>query len=82
MMALTHATIVVAGTSLILGTANPVSIGLAIVGSQFPDIDTTSAVGQICFPISNWIKNRFLRWTISYCLLTTVAIALVSLAVG
>lgn len=83
MMAITHATIAAAGTSLILGTANPVPIGLAIVGSQLPDIDTTtSAVGQICFPISNWIENRFPHRTVTHCLLATVAIALVSLAIG
>lgn len=83
MMSITHATIAAAGTALILGTANPVPLGLAILGSQLPDIDTTtSAIGQVCFPVSNWIENRFPHRTITHCLLATAAIALVSLAVG
>ncbi len=36
MMSITHATIAAAGTALILGTANPVPLGLAILGSQRP----------------------------------------------
>jgi len=83
MMAITHSAIAAAGTSLILGTANPIPLGLAILGSQLPDIDTTtSAVGQICFPISNWIENRFPHRTVTHCLLATVAIAIISAAVG
>jgi inner membrane protein len=66
MMAITHAAIATAGTSLILGTANPLTLGLAILGSQLPDIDTTtSAIGQICYPLSNWIENRFPHRTIT-----------------
>ena len=42
MMSVTHCTIAAAGTSLILGTANPLSLGLAIIGSQLPDLDTTT----------------------------------------
>jgi inner membrane protein len=83
MMSITHATIAAAGVSLILGTANPATLGLAILGSQLPDIDTTtSAIGQICFPISNWIENRFPHRTITHCLLATAAIAALSLAIG
>ncbi len=37
MMAVTHAMIAAAGCSLILGTANPMTLGLAVVGSQLPD---------------------------------------------
>jgi inner membrane protein len=49
MMSITHATIAIAGTSLILGTASPLPLALAILGSQLPDIDTTtSTIGQIC----------------------------------
>jgi len=40
MMAITHACIATAGMSLILGTANPVTLCLAILGSQLSDIDT------------------------------------------
>jgi inner membrane protein len=83
MMAITHAAIAAAGTSLILGTANPLTLGLAILGSQLPDIDTTtSAVGQICYPISNWIENRFPHRTVTHCLLMTVALTIASIAIG
>jgi inner membrane protein len=83
MMAITHAAIATAGTSLILGTANPLTLGLAILGSQLPDIDTTtSAIGQICYPLSNWLENRFPHRTITHCLLTTAALTIASAAIG
>ena len=60
MMAITHCAIAAAGTSLILGTGQPLPLGLAILGSQIPDIDTTtSTIGKIFFPISSWIEDRF-----------------------
>ncbi len=53
MLAITHCAIAAAGTSLILGTADPLPLGLAILGSQLPDIDTTtSTIGKMLFPIS------------------------------
>ncbi len=59
MMAVTHAMIAAAGTSLILGTASPMTLGLAVLGSQLPDLDTTtSTIGKIFFPISSWIEDR------------------------
>jgi inner membrane protein len=83
MMAITHAAIATAGTSLILGTANPLTLGLAILGSQLPDIDTTtSAIGQICYPISNWIENRFPHRTVTHCLIATAVLTIASVAVG
>ena len=57
MMAITHCAIAAAGTSLILGTAEPLPLGLAILGSQLPDIDTTtSTIGKIDHNNKN---NRF-----------------------
>jgi inner membrane protein len=83
MMSVTHCAIAAAGTSLILGTANPLSLGLAIIGSQLPDLDTTtSTVGKIFFPISSWIEDRFPHRSITHCLLATVAIAAVSIPLG
>jgi inner membrane protein len=83
MMALTHATIATAGTSLILGTASPLPLGLAIIGSQLPDLDTTtSTVGKIFFPISSWIEDRFPHRSVTHCLLATAAIAIVSITIG
>ena len=83
MMSITHAAIAAAGTSLILGTADPLPLGLAILGSQLPDLDTTtSTIGKIFFPISSWIEDRFPHRTITHSLLATAAIAAVSLGVN
>ncbi len=83
MMAITHAAIAAAGTSLILGTASPFSLGLAVLGSQLPDLDTsTSLIGQICFPISHWIEDRYPHRTITHCLLATFFLAVCSLLAG
>jgi inner membrane protein len=76
MMALTHSIIAAAGASLIFTTANPLHLALAIAGSQLPDLDTsTSTIGQILFPISNWIENRYPHRSITHSLIATVAIA-------
>ncbi|MFG6097342.1 metal-dependent hydrolase [Leptothoe sp. ISB3NOV94-8A] len=60
MMAITHAEIATAGASLLLGTAQPLPLALAVLGSQLPDIDTrTSIIGQVFYPINSWIEDRF-----------------------
>ena len=83
MMSVTHCTIAAAGTSLILGTAAPLPLGLAILGSQLPDLDTTtSTIGKIFFPLSSWIEDRFPHRSITHSLLATAGIAAVSLLVN
>ena len=83
MMAITHAAIACAGVSLLLGTAEPVPLALAVLGSQIPDIDsTTSIVGQIFYPVSSWIEDRFPHRSVTHSFLATAAIALVALPVG
>ena len=83
MMAITHAAIAAAGTSLILGTGQPLPLGLAILGSQLPDLDTTtSTIGKIFFPISSWIEDRFPHRSVTHSLLATAGIALVTLGVN
>ncbi|MBE9168658.1 metal-dependent hydrolase [Pleurocapsales cyanobacterium LEGE 06147] len=83
MMAITHALIATAGTSLILGTADPLPLGLAILGSQLPDLDTTqSTIGKIFFSISSWIEDRFPHRSITHSLLATGFIAAIALSVG
>lgn len=89
MMAITHCSIAAAGTSLILGTAAPLPLGLAILGSQLPDLDTTtSTIGlhsngcKIFFPVSSWIEDRFPHRSITHSLLATAVITIVSLSVG
>ena len=82
-MAVTHCAIAAAGTSLILGTGQPLPLGLAILGSQIPDIDTTtSTIGKIFYPISSWIEDRFPHRSITHSLLATAAITAVSLGVN
>jgi inner membrane protein len=79
MMALTHAVISCAGVSLILATNDPIHLALAIAGSQLPDLDTsTSTIGQILFPISNWIEDRFPHRSITHCFLATCVLAVIS----
>ncbi len=83
MLAITHAAIALSGTSLILGTADPLPLGLAVIGSQLPDLDTTeSTIGKIFFPISSWIEDRFPHRSITHSLLATAAITVVSLGIG
>mgnify|MGYP003492415533 FL=1 len=82
MLTITHAAIALSGTSLILGTAEPLPLGLAILGSQLPDIDTTtSTIGKIFFPISSWIEDRFPHRSVTHSLLATAAIAIVTFLV-
>ncbi|MEM8611166.1 MAG: metal-dependent hydrolase [Cyanobacteria bacterium P01_H01_bin.105] len=83
MMAITHAAIATAGASLLLGTAQPLPLALAVLGSQLPDIDTTtSIIGQVFYPISSWIEDRFPHRSVTHSLVATVAIATVSLSLG
>ncbi|MEM6611313.1 MAG: metal-dependent hydrolase [Cyanobacteria bacterium P01_C01_bin.72] len=75
--------IAAAETSLILGTAASLPLGLAIIGSQLPDIDTTtSTIGKIFFPISSWIENRFPHRNVTHSLLATASIAVVFITAG
>ena len=79
MMALTHAVISCAGISLILTTNDPLHLALATAGSQLPDLDTsTSTIGQILFPISNWIENRFPHRSVTHSLIATTVLAILS----
>ena len=85
MLSITHAAIAVSAASLAfgLGTNDHVAIGLALLGSQLPDLDTTtSSIGQICFPIANWIEDRFPHRSITHSLLATFVIAAIALPIG
>jgi inner membrane protein len=83
MMSVTHAAIATAGISLILGTADPLALGLALLASQLPDLDTsTSYIGQICFPISRWLEARFPHRTITHSLLATGLLCAIALPIG
>ena len=85
MMAITHAAIAVSAASLTfgLGTDNSLALGLALLGSQLPDLDTTtSTIGQICFPLSNWLEDNFPHRSITHSLLATVTLAAIALPIG
>jgi inner membrane protein len=80
MMALTHAAIAAAGVSFAVGEVSPLVMGLAVLGSQLPDLDTSSSlIGQVCFPVSRWLESRYPHRSLTHSLLATMAIALVSL---
>ena len=83
MMAITHAAIALAGTSLLFSTADPFPLTLAVVGSQLPDLDTTtSVIGQVAFPISSWIEDRYPHRTITHSLMATVVLTFLSFLGG
>jgi inner membrane protein len=83
MMAITHAAIAAAGTSLLFGTSDLTYLSLAVVGSQLPDLDSTESVlGQICFPLSNWIENRYPHRSVTHSFMASAALTLGSMAVG
>ncbi|MCG5062169.1 MAG: metal-dependent hydrolase [Limnoraphis sp. WC205] len=80
MMALTHCAISAAGVGFALSSTDPLVLGLAILGSQLPDLDTsTSLIGQVFFPISRWLEQKFPHRTLTHCFGATIAIAICSL---
>jgi inner membrane protein len=82
MMALTHMAIGAAAACFAL-SPSPWAIGLGVLGSQLPDIDTSNSwIGSVCFPISRWIEKRYPHRTITHCLLATIALTVVSAAAG
>jgi inner membrane protein len=83
MIAITHAAIAAAGTSLLLGTSDPLPLALAVVGSQLPDLDSTeSLVGQVCFPAASWFEDHYPHRTVTHSFLASAVLALGSMLVG
>ncbi len=79
MMGITHTAFSLTLTSLALGTANPMALGIAAIASQFPDIDTSSSViGRLLLPISHFIECRFPHRTVTHSFLATGVITLVT----
>lgn len=82
MLTVTHATLAIASTSLLMGTADPWVLGTAAIASQLPDIDTTGSIpGRIFFPISRWLEARYPHRSLTHSFLATgiLAIALLPL---
>ncbi len=75
MMAITHAIISSSVTSLVLGKTDFLTLGLSIIGSQLPDVDSSkSIIGQIFYPISRYLENNFPHRSITHSLLATAII--------
>lgn len=56
---------------------------MAVLGSQLPDLDTTtSIIGQVLYPVSSWIEDRFPHRSITHSLVATAAIAAIALPIG
>lgn len=82
MMALTHCAIAATIVSFTLFDTSPLVMGLAILGSQIPDVDTsTSLIGQICFPVSRLIEGRYPHRSITHSFLATAVITFLSFVI-
>lgn len=80
MMSLTHGAIAMAGASLVLGSADPAVMMVAIIGSQIPDLDTTASIpGRILYPVADWIEQRYPHRTITHCLWASLFLAIAGL---
>jgi inner membrane protein len=76
MMSKTHAAFSVCAASLALSTADPLTLSIAAVASQLPDVDTSkSLVGRVLFPVSWFLEERFPHRTITHSFLATFFIA-------
>ncbi|MEB3831110.1 metal-dependent hydrolase, partial [Phormidium sp. CCY1219] len=76
MMSITHAALSSAIVPVLLSSSDPMVLGLAIVGSQLPDIDTTtSLIGQICYPISSQLEKRFPHRSATHSFVAIAAVA-------
>ncbi|PSB15961.1 hypothetical protein C7B76_12550 [filamentous cyanobacterium CCP2] len=79
MMSVTHAAIATATTSISLGTANAFILGLAVLGSQLPDLDSTESwIGRLAYPIAHYIEERYPHRTITHSFLSTLTLAILA----
>lgn len=80
LMATTHVVMAIAGCCFFLGDSSMAMIVIAAVGSQIPDLDTTtSVVGRMFYPVSAWIEQRYPHRTVTHSLGLTVWIAAVAI---
>lgn len=79
MMALTHITFSVAATTLVLGTANPLSLGIAAISCLLPDIDTShSILGRFFLPVSSWLEKEYPHRTVTHSFVASAIFTLVT----
>jgi inner membrane protein len=80
MMAKTHLLLALTVTSFALETTHPLTLGLAALASQLPDVDMSSSLaGRLMLPLARWLERRFPHRTVTHSVLATVVIALLSL---
>ncbi|MBW4619288.1 MAG: metal-dependent hydrolase [Cyanosarcina radialis HA8281-LM2] len=80
MMNVTHICLSVCVTSIALSTAEPITLGIAALASQLPDVDTgKSLVGRVLFPLSRFLEKRYPHRSITHSFVATGAIALLFL---
>ena len=79
MMAITHLAIAASITAFTLDS-QPLTLAIAALGSQLPDLDTTdSYMGKLFYPIAKWIQERYPHRTITHCLYFTFALIAIAL---
>ncbi|AFY74801.1 putative membrane-bound metal-dependent hydrolase [Synechococcus sp. PCC 7502] len=77
MMSVTHAAIAACTTSLAIGTANPLVLGVAAIASQLPDIDTTkSFTGRAFYPLAAWLETKYAHRSVSHSFMASGIIAI------
>lgn len=77
MMSVTHVAFSVAFTSVVMGTADPIILGVAALASQLPDVDTSRSItGQILLPVSRWLEERYPHRTITHSFLASSIVTL------
>jgi inner membrane protein len=75
MMTLTHLAISGLMTSLMLGTADPLVVGVGAISGFLPDVDISkSPAGRVLFPISKFLEKRFPHRSCTHSILASVAI--------
>ena len=74
-MTLTHLAISGLMTSLLVGTADPLAVGMGAIAGLLPDVDISkSPAGRVLFPISSFLEKRFPHRSCTHSILASVAI--------
>jgi inner membrane protein len=75
MMTLTHLAIGGLATSLILGTADPVTIGIGEIAGLLPDVDLAkSPAGRVLFPLSRFLEKHFPHRSYTHSILASLVV--------
>jgi inner membrane protein len=78
MMTLTHLAISGLMTSLILGSAEPITVSVGAIAGLLPDVDISkSPAGRVLFPISRYLEQKFPHRSGTHSILASLVIAAV-----